>query len=177
MKILSYKNYELGVICENNKYLLFWDGIFSQWYKTDFYIDKIKFNCAEQYMMYKKAILFNDINIANKILKSNSPREQKKLGREVKKFKEDKWNSICRNIVYNGNYAKFTQNNDLLNCLKLTNDLILVEASPYDKIWGIGRSKDDHNACINRNWLGKNWLGFTLTKVRDNIKNERINNR
>ena len=127
-------------------------------------------------MMYKKAILFNDINTAKKILKSKTPKEQKQLGRQVEKFDTNTWNSVCKTIVYDGNYAKFTQNKDLLECLKLTSDLTLVEASPYDKIWGIGRSIDDKNSCNQKNWIGTNWLGFILTKLRDNI-NERINDR
>jgi len=171
LQTLNYKKYHIGSICDNNKFLLFWssDSIFSQWYKSEFNIDKIKFNCAEQYMMYNKAILFNDVKTANEILKSQSPMYQKQLGRKVKNFKFDEWNSICKEIVYKGNYAKFTQNKDLLECMKLTNNLTLVEASPYDKIWGIGLHKDNHNSCIQSNWLGKNWLGFTLTKLRDDL--------
>jgi len=169
LQTLNYKKYYLGSICDNNKFLLFWDGIFSQWSLSEFNIDKIKFNCAEQYMMYNKAILFNDIKTANEILKSHLPRHQKRLGRKVKNFKLEKWNSNCKEIVYKGNYAKFTQNKDLFECMKLTNNLTLVEASPNDKIWGIGLHEDDINSCIQSNWLGKNWLGFTLTKLRDDL--------
>lgn len=150
----------------NDKYVFFHNGPFSQWYPSKFVIDKIKYTCAEQYMMYKKALLFNDLQTANAILKTNQPKQQKALGRKVKNFNEQKWNNEAKNIVYNGNKAKFTQNKDLNKLLQETLGLILVEASPTDRIWGIGLGKDDPNRFDETKWLGKNWLGYTLTKVR-----------
>lgn len=114
----------------NNNYYFFWKHKISQWTYSPFTIDNIDFNIAEQYMMYKKAELFDDKDYMTKILNSNNPKEQKDLGRKVKNFNEDKWNSVRERVVYDGNYAKFSQNPDLLQRLFETENKILVEASP-----------------------------------------------
>src|SRR4051812_34791049 len=109
---------------------------FSQWYKTTFIIDGIEFNCCEQYMMYAKATLFKDPEHAAKILATSDPGKQKAFGRMVKDFNADKWNVTREQIVYTGNHAKFTQNENLKKHLLSTAGTILVEASPRDRIWG-----------------------------------------
>lgn len=139
---------------------------FSQWHPANF---KIQFNCAEQFMMYTKAMVFGNYDIAIKILESNDPREQKSLGRQVKNFDPELWDKISQNIVFMGNYFKFTQNNNLLVNLLDTDNQLLVEASPYDKIWGIGIDKDDPKINDTSNW-GLNLLGRVLTNVRNYIK-------
>ncbi|BFT69169.1 NADAR family protein [Paenibacillus sp. P36] len=116
---------------------------FSQWHPAPFQIDGITFNCAEQYMMYQKAKLFQDEKIAAKILSAQTPREQKELGRAVRNFQHDKWETSCRQFVYEGSYAKFTQNQSLLEKLLATKGTTLVEASPTDRIWGVGLLEDD----------------------------------
>jgi len=148
----------------------FWAGPFSQWYPSIFIIDEIKYNCAEQYMMAEKAKLFEDVNIFEKIMEAISPKEQKKLGRQVRNFDLDKWILHAKEIVYKGNLAKFTQNENLKEILISTGDKLLVEASPYDKVWGIGLAADDKRAKIRDTWLGKNWLGEILTQVRNDIQ-------
>ena len=167
METLVHNGIKIGTI--QNNYLLFWDGIFSQWYPSEFTINKIQFNCAEQYMMYNKAMLFNDTVSAIKIMSANSPHKQKKLGKLVKNFDSSIWDANAKNIVYAGNFAKFTQNDTLLDGLKKTNQLILVEASPYDKIWGIGLFETDPLAGNCETWQGKNWLGEVLTKLKFNL--------
>ena len=151
------------------KFTFFWSGPFSQWAGSKFTINGLTFNTAEQYMMYCKAKHFGDERIANKILKSKNPREQKALGREVDPFNADEWNRVARDYVFEGNYAKFVQNPDLLQLLLATVGTTLVEASPKDCIWGIGLAEDHPNAARRENWKGKNWLGETLTKVRTEI--------
>ena len=79
-----------------DKYVFFWGGVCSQWYPSQFEINEQKFNCAEQYMMYKKAILFEDEEVANAIMRTNNPREQKALGRKVRGFDVEKWEEVCR---------------------------------------------------------------------------------
>ena len=156
------------------RFTFFWrtESPFSQWHPAEFNIDGIKFYCTEQYMMYKKAKFFNDEEIAQRILATKSPSEHKRLGRKVRNFNGDKWNNICKNIVYEGNYAKFTQNPNLKAKLIETNGTTLVEASPVDIIWGIGLSEEDPRRFNRINWRGKNWLGEILTQVRvDIIKN------
>jgi ribA/ribD-fused uncharacterized protein len=71
--------------------------------------------------------------------------------------------------MYDANYAKYTQNELLKKKLLDTNDKILVEVSSYDKIWGIGFTKE--NTLENIHLWGKNLLGNVLVKVRKDIKN------
>ena len=146
------------------------NGYLSNWFLSDFTVDGIRFTSMEQYMMYQKAVLFNDFETAAKILLRNKPSEHKSLGRLVKGFDEDIWLKQKENIVYNGNYLKFTQNKDLKEILMATSDKLLVEANGEDKIWGIGMYVDDPNLLKTELW-GQNLLGNTLTKLRDEIKN------
>lgn len=155
---------------ENNEYTFFWSGPFSQWHPSKFVIDGIQFTHAEQYMMYKKAMLFSDTETADKILKAKHPKEQKALGRQVKNFSSQEWEKNCKKFVYDGNYAKFTQNSDLMKKLMDTGDSLLVEASPYDKIWGIGLNEEDAKITPEEQWPGKNWLGEVLTNLRHDLK-------
>jgi ribA/ribD-fused uncharacterized protein len=92
-------------------------------------------------MMWNKAVFFNDHETAAAIIKSTQPREQKALGRQVRGFVENEWNKVCKDIVYKGNYFKFSQNPNLKSKLLDTYPTILIEASPTDMIWGIGRKK------------------------------------
>lgn len=139
----------------------------SQWYPCKFNIEGITFNSAEQWMMYSKAKLFKDKESATKILKSTSPREQKALGRRVKNFEERAWDRYAKAIVFIGNLAKFSQNSELFDQLKNTVDTTLVEASPYDTIWGIGLKWDNPKIQDETFWRGRNWLGYILTILRD----------
>jgi ribA/ribD-fused uncharacterized protein len=152
-----------------NKYKFFYNGIFSQWHKSSFEIDNIQYNCAEQYMMHQKAMLFGDFEIAEKIMNEEHPRDQKALGRKVKNFDVNVWNEKAKDIVYKGNYAKFKKDPLLLSALLETSGT-LVEASPYDCVWGIGLSMNDERIHDPKNWLGTNWLGEVLTKLRDSFK-------
>ena len=156
------------------KFEFFWksDSPFSQWYKKGFKIKGKTFNSAEQYMMYMKAKLFGDEIIAAKILQAKNPREQKDLGRKVNKFNKNIWDKNCKKIVYDANYAKFTQNETLKKELLSTKGKLLVEASPYDTIWGIGLSEDNPDSRNKKKWQGKNWLGEILTELRENIIKE-----
>ncbi len=103
------------------------DHPFSQWYMSDFEIDEISFNCAEQYMMYAKAKLFGDEEMAQKILETTLPGKQKAYGRLVKNFDSKIWDQEARKIVYKGNSAKFTQNQNLQKFLLKTAGTTLVE--------------------------------------------------
>lgn len=120
--------------------------------------------------MYSKAVMFGDIEIANAILKTSDPKEQKSLGRKVKNFKADIWNEVAREIVFLGNKFKFSQNKFLYNKLMSTKDKILVEASPYDEIWGIGLDEATAKITPESEWPGINWLGLTLIDLREYFK-------
>lgn len=157
-------------------HVYFLSGPFSQWYKSKFiatnYNDSSienKFVTAEQYMMFTKAIVFDDNETAQKILKTSSPKLVKDLGRQVNNYKEEIWSSIRFDVVVQGNIAKFSQDELLKKYLKSTEDKILVEAAPYDIIWGVGLSQTDNKILDNFNWLGQNLLGKALMKARDSI--------
>ncbi|XP_064624424.1 N-glycosidase Npun_R5314-like [Lineus longissimus] len=153
------------------KYTFFWksDSPFSQWHPSKFTVDGQLYNCAEQYMMHEKAVLFGDYESAHAILGTSSPRKQKMLGRKVKNWNDDLWNKECQNIVHKGNVAKFSQNKDLQKILLKTAGTTLVEASPLDTIWGIGLAADDPRAWNKATWNGRNLLGYILTDVREEI--------
>ena len=72
-------------------------------------------------------------------------------------------------IVRKASLAKFTQNSKLKEKLLETEGTILVEASPWDTVWGIGRYASDPKSKFKKYWRGKNWLGYILTDVRDQI--------
>lgn len=154
----------------NTGYEFFWSGPFSQWHKSNFIINGQRFSCAEQYMMYCKAMLFGDYATAVTIMATDNPKEQKKLGRQVNGFIPEIWSNVAREFVYHGNLAKFLQNNDLYDILMDTEDKILVEASPFDSIWGIGLDEKHAKITPPNEWPGTNWLGQVLTQVRDDIK-------
>jgi ribA/ribD-fused uncharacterized protein len=161
-----------------SEFTFFWkendkNGFLSQWYYSPFQDDEnIIYNCSEQYMMYHKAKLFNDDLIADRILHTGIPYEQKKLGRKIKNFNQKIWDEQCDNIVFTGNLLKFSQNPKLKEMLLNTKDTILVEASPYDNIWGIGLTESDKRASNPNKWLGKNKLGKILINVRNFIKKD-----
>jgi ribA/ribD-fused uncharacterized protein len=146
---------------------------FSQWYLSDFTVGGIKFNCAEQYMMYMKAKLFEDEQKAIEILQTNIPREQKWLGQTVRNFNQEKWESEREKIVYDGNYAKFTQNLELKEELLKTAGTTLVEASPINIIWGVGLAEDDDRILDRTKWRGLNLLGKILTQLREDLMKEK----
>lgn len=155
----------------NDNYHFFWNGVFSQWYPSKFKDDTDRlFVTAEQYMMYHKALTFGDVEISEAIMKTDNPSVQKGLGRQVKNFNADVWNAVAKDIVYQGNMYKFSQNSVLLDVLMSTGTRTLVEASPYDTVWGIGLSEVDAKITPPEEWRGTNWLGEVLTKLRDDLK-------
>ncbi|XP_067946360.1 riboflavin biosynthesis protein VVA0006-like [Watersipora subatra] len=145
------------------------DSPFSQFHSCQFTVAGVTYNCAEQYMMHQKAVMFGDTQMAKRILASSSPPQQKSFGRLVEKFDPEVWARQCREVVFNGNYAKFTQNKNLLTHLIATEGTTLVEASPRDKIWGIGMGANNPLAQNRATWKGRNYLGEALTQVRERI--------
>lgn len=140
--------------------------LFSNWYPIQFTWKGTLFHCSEQAMMYAKAELFGDTKTAQKILQALTPKEQKRLGREVKGFDEKIWSAQCEGLVYEIGREKFTQNPTLLKALLNTKGTELVEASPYDRIWGIGMGSWDEGVENPKNWKGQNKLGKILTRLR-----------
>lgn len=142
---------------------------FSNWFISEFEVKGIRFNCVEQFMMYCKAKLFRDELTAAKIMVASHPRVQKELGRSVVGYIDAIWSQRRGQIVARGCYAKFTQNLALRDALLATGDTVLVEASPYDRIWGIGLSEHDARALDPSQWKGLNLLGIALMQVRERL--------
>ena len=141
-------------------------GCLSQWFASDFVIDGVKYNCAEQYMMAEKARVFGDDATLAKILMAKAPVAIKRLGRQVAGFDGARWNEVKFDIVVRGNRAKFSQNAQLRDFLLGTGDATLVEASPKDAIWGVGLDEKDRRILDPDLWQGENLLGKALMKVR-----------
>ena len=143
---------------------------FSNWYKCEIKEFDKKFTCVEQYMMYHKALLFNDKEVANQIYSIGyNPKAYKELGRKVKGFNQTVWDKNKVQIVKMGCILKFTQNSNLKDILLKTKGTQLVEASPYDRIWGVGLSEDDERIHDSKNWKGLNLLGKILDEVREEL--------
>lgn len=158
-----------------DEYYFFWNGIYSQWYmdpnKPYLFKDAdedgqiIKFISAEHYMMYYKALTFNDIESAGLILKTVHPGDVKKIGRAIKNYDDSVWSAKRFDVVVKGNLLKFSQNRNLLKDLSKHSNLEFVEASPYDKIWGIGLAENDDRVLDKSLWDGENLLGKAINKV------------
>jgi ribA/ribD-fused uncharacterized protein len=163
------------------KYVFFWghqpapDGsvtksCFSQWWVAPFTgEDGHTYPTAEHYMMAGKARLFGDTAMHEKILQAAHPKQAKELGRKVKGFDEAKWVAHRFDLVVAGNLAKFAQHPELKAFLLGTGQRVIVEASPVDRIWGIGLKGDDARAEKPQEWRGLNLLGFALMEVRDRL--------
>ena len=151
-------------------FVLFWGDWPSQWHRADFTVDGVRYNCCEQFMMAEKARAFGDDAALSQILAATNPRRQKALGRTVRGFDADVWNDVCRGIVYAGNLARFTQDDTACRELMATGERVIVEASPTDRIWGIGLDQDDPRALDPAQWRGSNWLGVALAQVRETIR-------
>ena len=152
-----------------NGYFLFWNGWPSNWTAAPFELNSEHYDCVEQWMMAEKARTFNDDESLQAIMKSRSPAEQKRLGRGVKGFDVEKWASVCFDTVLQGSLAKYRQNPDLLEKLLATEELVFVEASPHDKVWGIGLEMNHSDAVCPDKWRGQNLLGKVLDKTREII--------
>ncbi|TQV87982.1 NADAR family protein [Aliikangiella coralliicola] len=163
------------------KYLCFWGHTekdknivtktcFSQWYVSPFTVDNVCYKTAEHFMMAEKARLFGDEEVLNKIIESKHPHQAKKLGRQVTGFDNGVWDKNCFDIVVKGNVEKFEQNESLKAFLVGTGSRVLVEASPVDKIWGVGLAEEHEDAVNPFKWKGLNLLGFVLMEVRERLK-------
>lgn len=144
-------------------------GYLSNWYRSDFEKDGIRFSSMEQYMMYQKALCFRDEKVAAEILKTDDVGHIKELGRQVSNYDESRWNGKRQILVYEGLLAKFEQNEDLKAQLKSTGDAILAECAVKDRIWGIGLSMKDPDRLDVKKWHGTNLLGYALMIVRERV--------
>ena len=148
-------------------FTFFWKSPLSQWHRTPFAIGGVTFTHAEQFMMYAKALLFGDADCAARILQAATPREHQAIGRTVRGFDEKVWVMFREGIVYQANYARFSQNAEQRALLFATRGTTLAEANPDDLVWGIGLAADDPRAMDRTQWRGLNLLGKALTQVRE----------
>lgn len=152
-----------------NNFVFFWDGWLSNFYPCKIVFNNKVFCSSEQLFMYLKATFFKDYDIANQILKAKTPKEAKKLGRKIKDFEEEAWKEVREEKMEQTIKAKFDQNPELKSLL-LSSEFdgkTFVEASPFDRIWGIGYDQD-HALQNQSNW-GENLLGKTLTFYRGSL--------
>ena len=163
------------------EYLLFWghgvpeDGstgptCLSNCYPASFHVDGVAYPSAEHWMMAAEARLFGDQGHLAQILRAPDPKTAKSLGRQVAGFDDATWRAHARELVAEGAFAKFDQNPPLRDYLLGTGAAVLVEASPYDRRWGIGLSAGSDKARHPDTWGGQNWLGFALMDVRDRLR-------
>jgi len=162
------------------KFLFFWGhqpqrdgsigaGCLSQWWPSPFDVDGRRFATAEHFMMWSKAMHFGDEARAAKILATEHPNVAKPLGRKVSPFDEAAWERERFGIVVAGSIAKFSQHADLRAFLVTTGNRVLVEASPVDRVWGIGLAASDPAAGDPARWRGSNLLGFALMQARHHL--------
>lgn len=159
---------------KTDTHLYFLRGVFSNFQKCKLKYKNIELSTTEQAFMLEKAIYFQDAKSVDNIIKANTPWEAKAFGRQVTPFNADIWYQICYDIMYDVNVAKYQQNKNFANILLDTKDLILVEANPKDKIWGVGLSADDNDILDEKKWKGENLLGQVLMQIRKELKEGKI---
>lgn len=163
------------------RYLHFWghrptaDGrvgasCLSQWWPSPFEVDGVRYATAEHWMMAAKARLFGDAEAERAALAAGHPAEAKKAGRLVRGFDEAVWRRERFGVVVEGSVHKFTARSELREYLLRTGDRVLVEASPMDRVWGIGLAATDEGASDPERWRGENLLGFALMAARERLR-------
>jgi ribA/ribD-fused uncharacterized protein len=163
------------------KYVHFWghrprpDGTLgasclSQWWPSAFCVDGVEYASAEHWMMAGKARLFGDAEAERAAMSAGSPAAAKKAGRLVRGFDDAVWERERFGIVVAGSVHKFGQDAALREFLLGTGERVLVEASPLDRIWGIGLAADDDRAQDPARWRGLNLLGFALMEARERLR-------
>ncbi|MFC9852198.1 NADAR family protein [Streptomyces prasinus] len=166
---------------ERIKFLHFWGhqplpdgrigaGCLSQWWPSPFTVDGVTYATAEHWMMAAKARIFADPEAERKILAAGHPADAKKEGRLVRGFDEAVWRRERFRAVVEGSTHKFAAHADLRAFLLNTGDRVLVEASPRDRVWGIGLGAKNERASDPAQWRGANLLGFALMRARTRLR-------
>ncbi|MEU5169494.1 NADAR family protein [Streptomyces mutomycini] len=166
---------------ESLKYLPFWghrprvdgrlgESCLSQWWPAPFTVDSVTYASAEHWMMAGKARLFGDAEAEARAVAAGSPAAAKEVGRLVRGFDDGLWARERFALVVAGSVHKFGQDPALRGYLLGTGERVLVEASPMDRIWGIGLTKDDPRTADPASWRGLNLLGFALMEARARLR-------
>ncbi len=146
------------------------NGFLSNWYPSPIRVDGMQFSSVEQYIMYKKCVLFGEPEAANAILATDDTKEQQAIGKTTNIYIAEVWAGMRQLVVMRGLYAKFSQNEDLKRMLLDTGDAWLVECAKSDKVWACGRRLDDVRRFNAAEWNGQNILGFALMEVREMLR-------
>jgi len=146
---------------------------FSNFHPSKFEVDGHLFHWAEQYIMYRKAIQFGDDEALRRVLEARSPAECKRVGRQVRGFTEEIWATVREQVAFDAVLSKFQRNRKLTGVLLSTGNALLVEASPSDRVWGIGFSELE--ALDYRHQWGQNLLGQALMDVRARLETQQFN--
>lgn len=141
----------------------------SQWWPSPFTVDGVEYATAEHWMMASKARLFGDPEAERRAVAASSPAQAKKIGRLVRGFDDALWQRERFGIVVEGSFHKFAAHAELRTFLLGTGNRVLVEASPLDRVWGIGLAADDERAMDPARWRGPNLLGFALMAARERL--------
>lgn len=163
------------------KYLHFWGhqaeadgrlgrGCLSQWWPSAFTVDGVGYRTAEHWMMAQKARLFGDDDAERQAIDAPNPALAKAAGRLVRDFDDDVWAAHRFEIVVRGSVHKFGSTPELREYLLSTGDRVLVEASPRDRVWGIGMGARHEDAENPAAWRGLNLLGFALMEARTRLR-------
>lgn len=144
-------------------------GCFSQWWPSPFSVDGTVYATAEHWMMAGKARLFGDAEAEARVIAAGDPQQAKKAGRSVRGFDEEEWLRHRFGLVVEGSVHKFARHPELGACLLGTGSRVLVEASPLDRVWGIGLAAGDEAAADPARWRGLNLLGFALMEARQRL--------
>ena len=150
--------------------LPFASGRLSNWFQCTFVDGEVAYSSSEQYFIHQKAILFGDNNAAAAIMQTSDCKQIKQIGRLVKGFDEKKWAEHREQIMEAGIFLKFSQNIKLAQFLVKTKDKLIVEASPWDTIWGVGIKPSDPRIQDPDKWLGQNLLGKAIMRVRTRLQ-------
>ncbi len=143
------------------------DGYLSNWYLSPFDLDGKHFTSCEQYIMYRKCLLFRDMVSAEQVLSADDISLQQMIGRNAKGYNQTVWEGARQAIALRGLIGKFQQNEVLKEKLLLTGNAYLVECAKSDCIWACGRSLHDERRLSADTWNGTNLLGFALMEVRE----------
>lgn len=146
------------------------NGFLSNWYPSVFRMDGVEYSSMEQYMMYQKAVLFQDVETARRILETEKPGTVKALGRSVRNYNDTIWSGMRQMIVWQGLLEKFRQSDALKEKLLATGESVLAECAVRDRVWGIGLSMNDQRRFDLNAWQGQNLLGFSLMYVRTALR-------
>ena len=156
---------------ENSNTVAFYgkNSPFSNFHAVSFTVDNAQFNCTEQYYQLKKSEFFSDRQTSQSIMETSNPSEMKRLGAKVKDFNQERWETVCVEMMQVGNLAKFTQNEQMRDKLIATETKTLVESSSIDLFWGSGIGLHQKDTMNREKWTGQNKMGEVLCKVRSDI--------